>query len=230
MSRPPVSPSAKTTTACQQNPEQWFDRRGRGEALRQCLVCGVRPWCARQALNSKASWGLWAGVWIDGHHQDAAPYLEAIAAAGTAAPTDPDPPRNDDLTVHQPPGGAPLVRSAAPIVSHSTKTTVLARSSGNCEVFAEGCRYTFDRLVARCPGHDRTENCSPTAVFAACVVCADTTARMEPRLATRFGYRIDARRNPASVPFYWRAARWVLLERDGWLTEIHSDARTAEGA
>lgn len=227
MSRP--RSAAKTITACQQDPEQWFDRRRRGHALAQCLRCPFRPRCAQEALTCKASWGLWAGVWIDGQHQDAIPYLEAIAS-DRAAPADPGLPRDDHTTLHVPPGCAPLVRPAAPIVSHSTKTTVLARSSGNCEVFTEGCHYTFDRLVSRCPAKDLSENPSPAAVFASCALCADIIAHMEPRLAKRFGYLIDTRRDPASVPFHWRASRWVLLERDGWLTEIHANAQSAEGA
>lgn len=224
------APQMPTTPVCQRNPEQWFDRRHRREALAACLACPIRRWCAEQALKWHASDGLWAGVWIDGHHQGAAPYLKAIAAGREAAPAHPDPPKNDDTTTNEPPSGAPLVRPMAPTASHSTKATVLARSSGNCEVFVEGCNYTFDRLVARCTSRDHTENHSPTGVFVACELCADAIARMEPRLAKRFGYLIGASVDPASVPFYWRASRWVLLERDGWLTEIHADVRTAQGA
>jgi len=29
------------------------------------------------------------------------------------------------------------------------------------------------------------------------------------------------------VPFYWRQSRWVLLDRDGWLTELLDQAQTA---
>jgi hypothetical protein len=52
-------------------------------------------------------------------------------------------------------------------------------------------------------------------------------ARLQPQLATRSGYLVAAGRDPASVPFFWRGSRWVLLDRDGWLTEIGDDARSA---
>lgn len=229
MSHSPVHPQI----ACRRDPERWFDRRRRVDALVECLQCPVRSWCAREALKCQASWGVWAGVWIDGHHHDAAPYLEAIAQnlrladGGETEPTEPRPPLDDDTNGHQPLAYTPLARPAAPIASRSTATRVLARSSGSCEVFTEGCHYTFDRLVSRCPTRDLTENLSPTEVFAACVACADTISCMEPRLAQRSGYVIDAHRDPALMPFHWRASRWVLFERDGWLTEIRTDVQTA---
>ena len=58
-------------------------------------------------------------------------------------------------------------------------------------------------------------------------MCAEVVARLEPQLATRLGYAVDAARDPALVPFHWRGARWVLLDRDGWLTEMREDAQTA---
>jgi hypothetical protein len=52
-------------------------------------------------------------------------------------------------------------------------------------------------------------------------------AALDPMLAARFGYVVDQRRDPARVPFYWRGSRWVLLDRDGWLTEVTDEAQTA---
>jgi hypothetical protein len=52
-------------------------------------------------------------------------------------------------------------------------------------------------------------------------------AALDPKLTARFGYVIDTRRGPEHVPFYWRHTRWVLLDCDGWLTEISDDAQTA---
>jgi hypothetical protein len=186
----------------------------------------VRSWCAQEALKWQASCGLWAGIWIDGRHQNAVPYLEVIAS-GDAMPAGSLPPADDEGTDYDVPICTPLVRPSSAVPSRSTATTVLARSSGSCEVFTEGCRYTFDRLVARCPDQDSTENPSPAHVFAACTVCADTLARLESRLAKRFGYTVDAGRDPASVLFHWRGSRWVLFDRDGWLTEMRENAQTA---
>ena len=104
---------------------------------------------------------------------------------------------------------------------------LLARSSGHCEIFAEGCRYTFDRVLTRGAADDTTENRCAADIFACCGTCADIVIRLEPQLATRSGYLVASGRDAASVPFLWRGSRWVLLDRDGWLTEIGDAARSA---
>ena len=224
MSAAPPPPPAPL--ACQGDPERWFDRHHRRDALAQCLVCPARRWCAREALDCCASWGMWAGVWIDGRHSDAAPYLSAIAI-DDAALRDWRPPTAPSTTSHYPPPPAPLPRPSAMLPWRSASAALLARSSGHCEVFTESCRYTFDRVVNRCPTGPSGENHSPTELFAACGACAEMVARLQPQLASRAGYLVAAGRDPASVPFHWRGSRWVLLDRDGWLTEIRDDARSA---
>jgi hypothetical protein len=221
---PPPPPSR--SFPCQRDPERWFDRRNRPDTLAQCLNCAARTWCAHEALKARASWGMWAGVWIDGRHDDAAPYLQAIAA-DDRAPIDPRPAIASTTTSPDPPAPAPLRRPSASISSRSAPATVLARSSGHCEIFAENCRYSFDRLVSRCRSQPAIENPCPAELFAACVVCAEIVACLQPQLATRLGYVVDVGRDPACVPFCWRGSRWVVLGRDGWLTEIGQDARTA---
>jgi hypothetical protein len=227
MSASPPPPSS-TALACQRDPERWFDRRHRREALAQCLVCPARGQCAREALAWQADWGMWAGVWIEGHHHDAAPYLSAIAN-DDAAPADSPPPMvgatSDGPAPPAPP--APLRRPPTARPSRSARAALLARSSGHCEVFTEGCRYTFDRVVNRCPTQASDENRCPAELFAACGTCADIVAHLEPQLATRSGYRVAAGRDPASAPFLWRGSRWVLLDREGWLTEVRNEAQSA---
>ena len=212
--------------ACQRDPERWFDRRHRRDALAQCLVCTARPLCAREALACGASWGMWAGVWIDGRHSDAAPYLSAIAT-DDAAPRDWPPPTAPSATSQHPPAPAPLRRPSAMQPSRLAPAALLARGCGHCEVLTESCRYSFDRIVRRCPTGPLSENPCPAQLFAACGACAEIVARLQPQLATRAGYLVAAGRDPASVPFHWRGSRWVLLDRDGWLTEIRDDARSA---
>jgi hypothetical protein len=219
-------PSSSKSLPCQRDPDRWFDRRQRGDALAQCLRCAARPWCAHEALRWRASYGMWAGIWIDERHDDAAPYLQAIAA-GDAARTDQRAAAATTTTRHDSPAPAPLRRPATPQPSRSATAAVLARSSGHCEVFTESCRYTCDRYVSRCLSEAETENPSPAELFAACAQCAELVANLGRQLATRSGYVVDADRDPASVPFYWRGSRWVLLARDGWLTEISEDAQTA---
>jgi hypothetical protein len=226
MSDAPPPPRSKSL-ACQRDPDLWFDRRRRGDALTQCFTCAARPWCAQEALKWRASWGMWAGVWIDGRHNDAAPYLQAIAA-DVPVPIDVPPAVAGTTTSHHhPPPPAPLRLPPGSIPARLAPAAVLARSSGHCEVFTESCRYTFDRLVYRRPSQPAVENPPPAEVFAACVACAEIVAFLDPKLATRWGYVVDSGRDPASVPFRWRGARWVLLDRDGWLTETREDAQTA---
>lgn len=214
------------TLPCQHDPERWFNRRHRRDTLAQCLDCPARPGCAQQALTWHACWGMWAGVWIDGQHADAAPYLRAIAADHPGPHHQrPTPPTADPPPDPTPP--TPLPRPPAAGAPRSTTATVLARSCGHCEVFTEHCRYTFNRLVSRRRGHGSTENASPAELFAACTACADLVANLQPQLATRAGYVLDTGRDPAATPFHWRGARWVLLGHDGWLTELTPGAQSA---
>jgi hypothetical protein len=220
---PPPHPAL----ACQRDPERWFDPRARVEALTGCLTCPARTWCAREALSCKASWGMWAGIWIDGTCGDTADYLRAIAnsdaaqthsresitGAPTIAPAPPPPPEP-----RRPPPASP---------AHPVAAALLARSSGHCEVLADGCRYRFDRTVSRRPSTAQAQRCCPADIFAACTCCADMIAGLAPRWATRAGYLLAPGCDPASTPFHWRRSRWVLLGRDGWLTEIDDVAHTA---
>jgi hypothetical protein len=224
MSDSPPPPASKSL-ACQRDPQRWFDRGSRADTLAQCLQCAARPWCAQEALKCHASYGMWAGVWIDGRHNAALPYLHAIAA-DDSRPTD-APAAVTSIPSHVPPVLAPLRRPPARTPARSAPAAVLARSSGHCEVFTESCRYTFDRLVSRCRSEPPVESGSPARLFAACMVCAEIVICLDPQLATRAGYVVDTGRDPASVPFHWRGSRWVLLDRDGWLTEMREDAQTA---
>jgi Transcription factor WhiB len=219
---PPPRPGA---LACQGDPECWFDRRHRRDALAGCLACPARPHCAREALACNASWGMWAGVWIDGRHDVAAPYLGAIANDDAA---------QDDSRLATapsistpPPPPVPLARPPARRPSRSVSAALLARSSGHCEVLTEHCRFSFDRVMHRCPARPHSENRCLAALFAACGACADIVTGLQPQLATRSGYLVATGRDLAAVPFHWRGSRWVLLDRDGWLTEIRDDARSA---
>jgi hypothetical protein len=216
-------PPGTSCPPCQLDPERWFDRHNHADALSRCLGCPARRWCARKALQCRASWGLWAGVWTDGRHEDAVPHLRAIATDGLAQRS-PTPPavvdaRSDRVTT-------PLHRPATSSRPRSVRTAVLARSAGHCEVLAEGCRYSHDRLVSRLSS-EATETSTPPSLFAACDVCAEMVAALDRKLAAEFGYVIDAHRDPTHVPFFWRRSRWVLLDRDGWLTEMPDEAQTA---
>jgi Transcription factor WhiB len=222
--RPP--PVSSKYVPCQRDPEGWFTRGCRADTRAACFTCPVRPWCADQALRWRASWGVWAGVWIDGRHDDAVPYLRAIAA-NQPSPPQPPPGIAGRAIRPQPSTSTPLRRPAAPASGPSMSTTVLARSSGHCEIVAEGCRYSFDRLMSRHRTGSTIEKPSAADVFAACTICAEMLAGLEPQLGTRWGYGIEPGRDRTLVPFRWRGSRWVLLGRDGWLTELSQTVRSA---
>ncbi|WP_431236142.1 WhiB family transcriptional regulator (plasmid) [Mycolicibacterium psychrotolerans] len=191
MSHADHDPAVLPDLPCQAEPDRWFDRDDRSRALIGCLACPVRGWCAREALRSKACWGMWAGVWIDGDHRDATDYLRAAAEA--------------------PP--APLPRSSArrrtnhpvpqrPYAPAPARALIAARSSGHCEVMLDGCHYTGDVLLSRITG--RPEPHSPTAAhgFLACDPCR---SRLEQpgRIATlELGYRLHSPRRCTRLPSF----------------------------
>jgi hypothetical protein len=225
-------PPGTSCRPCQLDPERWFDRHDHADALSGCLACPARRWCAREALKCRASWGLWAGVWIDGRHEDAVPHLHAVAAGALAQSSE-----VAAVVIDGREGGGPtgdshwaptsLRRPDGSSLASSVRTAVLARSYGHCEVFGDGCGYTYDRLVGRHSAIFANETPTPPDLFTACSSCADMVAALDPKLAVQFGYVADTQRSLAHVPFYWRQSRWVLLDRDGWLTEIADDAQTA---
>jgi hypothetical protein len=217
--------SGPTPLPCQADPERWFDRAQQAHARAGCRGCPVRRWCAREALKSAASWGMWAGVWIDGRHEDAAAHLQAVAtgtlersATIAAVVIDNRLGHGQPTTSHRSP--TPLHRSHGSVRASSVADVVLARSCGHCEVMADGCRYTYDRLMSRRAAPRPDEHSSPAAIFAACHSCADKVDGLTHRLAIKFGYMVDVGAHPTSVPFYWRQSRWVMLDRNGSLAEL----------
>jgi hypothetical protein len=142
---PAAAPGSVNELPCQRDPDRWFDRRNRTDALTGCLACPARSWCARQALSDHATAGMWAGIWIDGNLVDVADYLQAIAEA--APPSTPPPPR----TIHrtEPPRLPPVIR---PPAKHTAAAVITARSSGHCEIMAADCLFALDAIASRIRG------------------------------------------------------------------------------
>jgi hypothetical protein len=219
--------------ACQTDPERWFDRQHRTHALRHCLACPRRRRCAADALDARASLGMWAGIWIDGNLAEVAHYLHAIARS---------PARDPDTVTHvptampappppaTPPNGASLPATAmvspadVGVQRLSPWVAVEIRSSAHCEIMAAGCRYRLDEIGCRVGGLDWRSARDASALYAVCHCCAATVSTLDQRRAKRLGYLVDTGSQPQSVPFFWRHARWLLFDAAGGLWETPAAA------
>lgn len=217
--------SAGTPPPCSAEPDRWFDRAHRTSALATCLQCPERRWCARQALDTRARFGMWAGIWIDGCPEDVADLLRDIATTGASASTKGVVERSPVSRTDS--DRAPLPRR--PVVPPgSVASAVLARSSGHCEVFADGCRVNAAARVSRLASSSVDEATSAASVFAACAPCAQRLNQPEGRPdARRLGHLVDSVNQLPSVPFCWRGTRWVYLGPHGELHEVDSGAESA---
>lgn len=207
--------SGRPPLPCREDPERWFDPDQRVAALRGCLACPVRTWCARQAVKERASWGMWAGIWIDGIHQKVRPYLLSVATSPPLQAT----------TGHT----RPVVTSAGKACTRqprlSARALVQARSSDHCEVMLDGCRYSGDRICSRFAQAPTSHPASAAELFVCCNSCGvrlDTPGRIAVvELGYRFGSSDDV---AAATPFFWRQSKWLLLSLDGRLQPLCSDA------
>jgi hypothetical protein len=218
--QPSAMPPTTTPPPCSAEPERWFDQAHRTHALAACLQCPARRWCAQEALQVGASWGMWAGIWIEGRRTEVAHYLRAIATDGTiginggaVAIEAPAPPATAESNRSPLPHTRPLQAGG----SGSVSAVVLGRSSGHCEVVSERCRLTADTHVSRVLGWSPREASSAAEVIVACTPCAESMAALNRHEARRLGYVIDSSPQAPNVPLYWRGARWVLLGRLGQL-------------
>jgi len=95
------------------------------------------------------SWGMWAGIWIDGNLADIAPYLQAIAEA--APPTPPPPARSPVAHQHPPLRSAPYPGHPT-ARKHAVAAVITARSSGHCEIMAPDCGLGVEAIASRIRG------------------------------------------------------------------------------
>ena len=208
-----------TTVACAVDPDRLFDRGDRTAALEACLRCPLRRECAREALRANATWGMWAGIWIDGTLEPAARHLRAIAADWPARPRSGRPVAPPAPITPDP---APLPRRR-PMTRRSVAVVVAARASGHCEVMVEGCGLSAHRLLSRVARRSTRDATSPAEVYCACRSCADvvaTSTSSSTGLLRMCGYLVDSASLAARAPFHWRSARWVLLGAEGQLVEV----------
>ena len=229
-----MSAPSRHALACQNDPERWFDKHNRSYALEHCLACPRRSWCAGEALNG-ASYGMWAGIWIDGNLTEVSDYLRAIAHTppDIAPPTDrpsPTPSHTPPATGTTPPPVAtatpdphPPRSSADENPTRSIMSVIIARSSGHCEVMTPVCRYTFDTLGSRIPSQSAREAQDASTAYAVCRPCQWALSIAEPQLIRRLGYIVDPPRNPAFAPVYWRQAHWVYLDGGATVLDVYGN-------
>jgi hypothetical protein len=227
--QPSAMPPTAAPPPCSAEPERWFDRAHRAHALATCLQCPVRRWCAQEALLGAASWGMWAGIWIDGRLSEVAHYLDVIATDTPAIPTAPvtTPEASPPARAR---GHRPLRRTGPLHAGRrvSVRAAVLARSSGQCEIMTAECRLAADTQASRIAGAGAGNATSAAVVYAACTRCADAVgATIDPTSACRLGYQVDSPAQAPNVPFYWRQCRWVLLGRAGELLDATTVADIA---
>ena len=217
---PAAAPPPGGELPCRRDPDRWFDRTHRTHALAGCLACPARSWCARQALGDHASWGMWAGIWIDGNLADVAHYLQAIAQA--APPRTPPPATNTQRI--EAPRRPPVIR---PPAKHTAAAVITARSSGHCEIMAPDCLLGLEAIASRIRGQSWQELPDAAAGYAVCRSCQAAVTRMEPRLSHQLGYLVDNPTNAATVPFYWRQSRWMRLDSAGGAAPLSLAQRSA---
>lgn len=216
----------RTTLPCQRDPERWFDPADRRHAFRGCLSCPRRGWCAGAALSSAASFGTWAGVWIDENLAEVAGLLGDIAAAAPP-PYQLPPPQAQSQTPQ-----ISMVAAVAPLVEPDTVNrrvlaVITARSSGHCEAMTPHCRYTFDTVGSRIRGRSGWTAASASDAYAVCRPCKAAITRAEPVFAERLGYIVDRNYEPESTAFYWRHTRWVYLDGGSRISPLESSSKQA---
>ena len=114
------------------------------------------------------------------------PYLNAIAN-DVASLARSAPARGAQHHQPHPPLPAPLRRPPAVRRRARCRPRCSPAAAGTARCSRTSCRYTFDRVVNRCPTRPPGENASPAKLFAACRTCAEIVARLHPQLATRAG-------------------------------------------
>jgi Transcription factor WhiB len=217
----PLIPIRRTdATPCAREPAAWFDPRRQAFTGRQCLRCPARAECAQSALDRQPSYGMWAGVWIDGDFSVKQRLLSAIAAS--CAELDPD--ANQAITAPatppraRPPGrrrrvGALLTTPPPAAIA----VLITARASGHCEIMAPACTYQQAVIFSRRRRAERDNHQLRSAAdgIAACGNCVDLIEHTDLPTVLDLGYLVDARTPTSITAMLWRQHRWVYLDTRG---------------
>lgn len=205
---------------CAENPELWQDRRRQTTAARKCLRCPVLEGCRTAALREEPTYGVWAGIWIDG---DFTTKRHLFTAAATARPTSVNSSETVVVqhnlnvatlpTIRRPRRVGPLSCGA---LAPAATELITARASGHCEIMAPACLYQQHAIYSR-HGSTPHPNQSPADGIAVCHNCLELIEATDRATARRLGYLATARLDPARIEVYWRQQHWVLLDHFGQL-------------
>ena len=221
---------AQPLTACQRNPELWFDRAHRRPALEKCLACPRRSWCARQALSIHPAFGMWAGIWVDHNLDEVAHYLRAIAedapvdTASPEPPNNPQPPRSASVAAtFEPARGSAGDGTTADGSPRSVSSLILARASGHCEIMTGDCSYRLDFICSRKTGRAQNNLPNPAWGYGTCRYCDFVLQNTDHQILYRLGYLVAPPTPFENAAFYWRQTQHVHLDLHGRVVDFEVD-------
>lgn len=223
--------TARRVAPCLQHPGDWFDPKLRTYTRQQCLNCPSLLPCSQSALQRQPSYGMWAGVWIDGD----LPTKKHLLGLAALPPADAKPVERDYIT---PPAAATDTRAARPgrrvrvrklLITAPTPAIaqqITARASGHCEIMAPACTYDQAAIFfRRRRAHPRPLG-SPADAIAACRNCIDLIEHTDIPTALDLGYLVDPRSTTSTTPMLWRQHRWVFLDTHGRLHDTNDPTVT----
>jgi hypothetical protein len=217
-----------SATPCLRHPGDWFDPQRRTLSAHQCLSCPSLTSCAGAALRNRPTYGMWAGVWIDGDFADKQRLLTLTASGPSPSPVSEPLAPQADSPVQTPAPRPPTQRRrhrhrqrvgtlAAAAAMPAVAALIAARSTAHCEVMAPGCTYQQHTIFSRRRRGTRTSLCSPADAIAACHNCVDLIEHTDLPTALDLGYVVDARSCTSTVAMLWRHHRWSYLDTRGQL-------------
>lgn len=216
---------------CTHHPGDWINPRQRALTRRQCLTCPLLADCAASARRNRPSYGMWAGVWIDG---DFAAKQHLLALPQPAAGTTADPHHHRRPTPPPPTDRKPRrqsIRRVGPLCTiapaPAVAALITARASGHCEIMASACTYQQAAIFSRRRSATPAMLSSPADAIAACRNCIELIEYTDLPTALDLGYLVNARRTTSTAAMLWRQQRWVYLDTRG---RLHAADRTGLSA
>ena len=205
---------------CLQHPGDWLDPKRRTFTRQQCLGCPSLVRCSRSALRHEPSYGMWAGVWIDGDF----PSKKHLLGLPAQPPADTKPVDHQPVTPSVTPAarygprpgrrvrvGKLLITTPVPLIA----AQITARASGHCEIMAPACRYQQAAIFSRRRRAHPRPLASPADAIAACRNCIELIEHTDIPTALDLGYLVDPRSTTSTTAMLWRQHRWVFLDTHG---------------